>query len=313
MQALIDFDDAPVFAIPVLDGTVREGMLIEGPQGWGEFSPPPECDDGEVSRWLTAAVEAGTVGWPDPMRGRVPVAVAVPPVGPARAWEIVAAAGCAAADVRVAARPGSLDEDIARLEAVRDALGPRGSIRADAVGGWDVDAALATIPALARAAGGLEFVEQPCPTVEELAAVRRGVDVPVAARAAPSAALREGADVVVLAVAPLGGVRRALRAAEAYGLPCVVSSAVQSSIGVAGGLALAGALPELPFACRLGTALLAGDLVGEGRRLIPTDGCLPVAPMPPAPDPDLVERFALSDPVRVSWWRARLWRAREYL
>ena len=317
MQTLIDFDAAPIFAIGVHDGfrglQVREGMLIEGPQGWGEFSPPADCDDQQAARWLTAAIEAGTVGWPDPQRGRVPVAVAVPAVGPDRAREITVGAGCRMADVQVANRPGSLNEDIARVEAVRDALGADGAIRCDANGGWDVDDAVVAIAALAKAAGGLEFVEQPCRTIDELAAVRRQVDVRIAAEPGP-VTLADAVDVAVLRVGPLGGVRRALRVAETCGLPCVVSSGVESSVGLAGALALAGALPELAWAAAVGTVpLLAGDLVTEGRRLVPVDGYLPVAPMPPGPEPDLLARFALTDATRIAWWRGRLRSVRDRL
>src|SRR3954454_24877076 len=112
-------------------------MLIEGPQGWGEFSPAVDCDDREAARWLTAAIETGTVGWPDPVRGRVPIAVTVPAVDPARAHEIAATSGCHTADVAVAGQPGAIAADIARLEAVRDALGGSGAIRCVADGSWD--------------------------------------------------------------------------------------------------------------------------------------------------------------------------------
>src|SRR3954449_2428699 len=102
MKAMIDFDTAPIFAIPMVDGPgVHEGMLIEGPQGWGEFSPPPGGDVATASRWLTAAVEGGTVGWPDPRRGRIPIAVTVAAVGPATARRTVEASGCLTADVAV--------------------------------------------------------------------------------------------------------------------------------------------------------------------------------------------------------------------
>lgn len=318
MQTLIDFDNAPVFAIPARDGypgfAGREGMLLEGPQGWGEFSPPVTATDLQAVRFLTAAVEAGTVGWPDPVRGRVPVAVAVPAVDPDRAAALASQGGCAAADVRVAAHPDSLAEDIARLEAVRGALGPAAAIRCDAAGAWDVETAVAAIAALDAAAGGLEFVEQPCATLAELAAVRRRVDVRIAAdesiRDAPDPFgldLADAADIAVLTVGPLGGVRRTLRAAEAYDIACVVSSPPDSSIGLAGGLAVAGVLPELPYACGLATVMaLQGDLVSPGRSLIPVDGHLPVAPMPAAPDRDLLQRFAVPDPERVAWWRERL-------
>jgi O-succinylbenzoate synthase len=319
MQTMINFDDAPIFAIPVLDGPAsREGMLLEGPQGWGEFSPPGDVDDAHLVRWLTAAIEAGTVGWPDPVRGRVPIAVTVPAVDPVRAHAIVTASGCSTAEVTVAARPDSLADDIARVEAVRDALGPAGAIRVDANGQWDSDTAVSAIAALTSAAGELEFVEQPCRTLDELAAVRRRVQVRIAADQSIRYGMRpvdvsraDAADIVVLTCAPLGGARRALRVAEVCELPCVVSSALESSIGLAAGLALAGALPELPFACGLGTRmLLDGDVVAPSRSLVPVDGHLPVAPMPAAPDPDLVARFAVTDAEVVERWRQRLSTAR---
>lgn len=304
MKALIDVDDAPVFGIPTRDGLgVCEGALIEGPQGWGEFSPPPDCDDREAQRWLTAAIEGGTVGWPDPVRGRIPIAVSVPAVSADLARSIVADADCRTADVTVAARPDSFAEDVDRVSAVRDALGAGGRIRLSANGMWTAAAAIAAIPALTRAAGELEFIGQPCRTVEDLTAVRRGVDVPVAAEVASAVA----ADIAILRTGPLGGVRRALRMAELCGLPCVVSSGMETSIGLTSGLALAGALSELPYACALGTAsLLAGDVVATRRALIPTAGYLPVAPMPAAPDPELLRRYAITDPRRLTWWRARL-------
>ncbi|MCI4675770.1 o-succinylbenzoate synthase [Candidatus Mycolicibacterium alkanivorans] len=318
MQTLIDFDNAPVFAIPARDGyrgfTGCEGMLLEGPQGWGEFSPPDGIADLRSARYLTAAIEAGTVGWPDPMRGRVPVAVAVPAVEPALAARIAGTGGCRTADVRVACGPESLRGDIARLEAVRDALGPGGVIRCDAGGAWDVETAVAVIAELDKAAGGLEFVEQPCASLEAVAEVRRRVSVPVAVdesirlAADPfSLALTEAADIAVLTVTALGGVRRAMRMAETCGLSCVVAAEPDSSVGLAGGLALAGALPDLTHDCGLGTAaVLTGDLVSPGRSLIPVDGHLPVAPMPPAPDRDRLAEFAVGDPARVVRWRELL-------
>jgi O-succinylbenzoate synthase len=308
MKALIDFDTAPVFGIPLVDGTgVREGMLIEGPQGWGEFSPPHECDGRELARWLTAATEGGTVGWPDPRRGRIPIAVSVPAVEPTAAGHIAATSGCRTADVRVGEPGDSLDDDVSRVAAVRDALGAAGRIRLSATGRWDVAGAVAAIAALAKAAGELEFVSQPCRTTDEVAAVRGQVDVRIAADVTSAGA----ADVAILRSGPLGGVRRALRLAEQCGLPCVVDSSLETSIGLTSGLALAGALDDLPFACALGTtSLLAGDVVTAGRSCVPVDGCLPVAPMPASPDVALLARYALSDQARIGWWRDRLQWAR---
>lgn len=321
MKTWIDFDAAPVFAIPLTDEvagvTVCEGMLIEGPQGWGEFSPPAGSDARRDGRWLTAAVEVGTVGWPDPVRGRVAAAVTVPSVGPDRARGIVAEAGCRTAAVRVG--EGPLAADIARVQAVRDALGAGGAIRCDANGTWDVTTAAAAIGALDAAAGGCEFVAQPCRTLDDLAALRRRVDVPIAVDAALAADRRgrapaEAADVAVLDVGALGGVRRALRVAEVCGLPCVVAAGMHSSVGLCGGLALAGVLDDAGYAAALGgVRLLSGDLVSAGRSLIAVDGQLPVAPMPPAPDPERLDRYAVSDPATLARWRRRLHDAQAYL
>ncbi|MCV7363320.1 o-succinylbenzoate synthase [Mycolicibacterium neworleansense] len=318
MQTLIDFDRAPVFAIPTIEPvgglTVREGMLLEGPQGWGEFSPLPH--ERALVRWLTAATEPGTVGWPDPARGRVPIAVTIPAaVEAARAQQIAEASGCRTAAVEVGA--GDLAQDVERVQAVRDALGADGVLRCDAKGRWDPDTAVTAITALDRAAGGLEFVTQPCRTIDELVQVRRRVEVRIAVAEAlrdaddpTSLRLGEAADIAVLASGPLGGARRALRVAESCGLPCVVASTLETTIGLAAGLALAGALPELMFACELGTrGFLAGDVVADSRSLAAVGGYLPVAPMPPAPQPDRLERYAVTDPARLTWWRERLQRA----
>jgi o-succinylbenzoate synthase len=314
----LDLGAARVYAIGMRSRfrgiTVREGMLIEGPAGWGEFCPFPEYGDAESAGWLATAVEQCTVGWPAPVRDRVPVNCTVPAVGPARAHELTARSGCRTAKVKVADHPDSLAEDLARVEAVRDALGPGGRLRVDANGGWDVDTAVTRIRLLDRAAGGLQYVEQPCAGLGELAAVRRRVEVRIAAdesiRRAEDprrVAVAGAADIAVIKCTPLGGVRRALAVAEAAGLPCVVSSALETSVGLAAQLALAGALPELDFACGLGTlSLLDGDLVAESAGVRPVDGFLPVPRTPPVPDPALLDRFELTDPQRSAWWRDRL-------
>lgn len=315
VQTLIDLDAAPVFAVPRKNGgAAHQGMVIEGPQGWGEFSPPPDCADHVLARWLTAATEPGTVGWPDPVRGRVPIAVTIAEVNADKAQEMVRSAGCRTVAVEVGDPASTLADDIVRVAAVRDALEPGGLIRCDAKGRWSVDAAATAIPALDRAAGGLEFVEQPCATIAELATVRRRVDVRIAVdeslryAANPSGLdLAEAADIAVLHGGSLGGARRALRIAESCGLPCAVTSGLETSVGVAVGVALAGALAELPFACTLGTTtLLDGDLVAGRRILVPVDGSLPVAPMSPAPLPELIERYAVTDAAQIRWWRNRL-------
>jgi O-succinylbenzoate synthase len=289
---------------------VRDGVLLRGPAGWGEFSPFWDYDDAESRRWYAAAVEAAVDGWPAPLRHLVPVNVTVPAVDAARAHAIVAASGCRTAKVKVAEPGQRAADDLARVEAVRDALGPAGAIRVDANAAWDVDTAATRIRQLDRAAG-LEYVEQPCATLDELAALRRRIDVRVAVdegvrrSADPRAVdLREAGDVVVLKVQPLGGVRAALEVAEAHGLPCVVSSALESSVGIAAGVALAAALPDLPFACGLATVALFTDDVAS-TPLLPVDGALPVV----RPEPDRLAAVA-ADEETDARWRARMERVR---
>jgi O-succinylbenzoate synthase len=293
--------------------TAREGVVLRGAAGWGEFCPFAEYSDEESVPWLAAAVEASETGWPSPVRDRVEVNTTVPVVSPERAYDLVTASGCRTAKVKVADPRSSLVDDCERVAAVRDALGSPGAIRVDANMAWDVDTAVRAIADLDKAAGGLEYVEQPCVSIEELAAVRRRVSVRIAAdesiRRAEDplkVAVAGAADIAVLKVAPLGGVRRALEVADACGLPCVVSSALETSVGLAAGLALAGALPALDFACGLGTiSLMEGDIVSAS--LSPVDGYLPV--LERAPEPDLRDSFPAEGKTRT-WWLDRLDRVR---
>ena len=307
------FGDIVVWSVPMRTRfrglTSRDGTLLRGDAGWGEFSPFWDYDDAESSRWWLAAREAADEGWPEPVRHHIPVNVTVPAVDAETAHRIVReSGGCTTAKVKVAEPGQQPADDEARLEAVRDALGPDGAIRVDANTAWDVDTAAARLAALDRAAGGLQYAEQPVRTVEELAALRRRTHVPLAAdesvrRAADplEVARRHAADVVVLKVQPLGGVRACLRLAEELGLPVVVSSALESSVGLAAGLALAAALPELPYACGLATAaLLARDLVVDP--LLPRDGAIDVRR--PAPDPALLAAAA-APPALEARWRER--------
>ena len=292
----------------------REALLLRGPAGWGEFSPFLEYDDAEAARWLACAVEASWTGWPAPRRSSIPVNATVPAV----AADAVPAVlqrfpGCTTAKVKVAERGQSLSDDDARVRAVRAALGPSGRIRVDANGGWTVEQAMRALDALAPF--GLEYAEQPCATVEELAALRRGgCPVPVAAdesvRKADDplrVALAGAADLVVLKAAPLGGVARALEVALACGLPVVVSSALDTSVGINAGLALAAALPELPYACGLATTGLMTSDVAE---LPVVDGHLPVGAV--VPDEARLRELAAA-PERVRWWHERLRRCADLL
>ncbi len=303
------------FAIPMptrfRGTTLREGALLRGPAGWGEFSPFPDYGPRECARWLACTLEAAADGWPAPVRDRIPVNVTVPAVGAEQAHAIVSRSGCRTAKVKVAEPGQPASADIDRVEAVRDAIGPDGKVRVDANAGWSVAEAARMLTALAPF--GLEYAEQPCATLEDLAALRKIVDVPLAAdesirRAEDPLKVRAAgaADIVVLKAQPLGGVRSALEIAAACGLPVVVSSAVESSVGLAAGVALAAALPELGHACGLATmSLLAGDVTAVP--LAETGGSLPVRAA--AVDEAALTRYEV-DPEH---WRQRLLAAAEFL
>ena len=302
----------------------REVLLLQGPAGWGEFSPFPEYEDAEASWWLASAIESAYVGWPAPVRQLVPVNATVPAVPAGRVAQVLAAfPGCTTAKVKVAERGQSLLDDVARVAAVRSALGPWARIRVDANGAWDVEQARSALGALAPSR--LEYAEQPCATLPELARLREllgrdEVAVPLAADESirkaddPFAVAASGAvDVAVVKVAPLGGVARALAVAkvllERHGLPVVISSALDSSVGIAAGLAAAAALPELPYACGLATAGLLADDVTR-RSLLPVDGVLRVGAV--TPDADRL-RVLAAPADRRDWWLARLARCHALL
>jgi O-succinylbenzoate synthase len=311
---------ARVFAIPLVDRfrgiTTREGVLLRGPAGWAEFAPFRDYHDADCVPWLRAAVDSALVPWPARVRTRVEVNTIVPVVTAERAFGLVLESGCRTAKVKVADPRVDLAADADRLAAVREALGPQGRIRIDANAVWSVEQAVAAIELLDGASGGLEYVEQPCRSLPELALVRGLVRPPIAAdesirRATDPAkvALAGAADIAIIKVAPLGGVRSALAVAAGAGLPVVVSSAVDSSVGLAAGLALAAALPELPFACGLGTAsLLTADVTAA--RLTPVDGFLDVPRR--APEPDSLDDV-MADPATTSYWLERLRRVAELL
>ncbi|MDQ0145895.1 o-succinylbenzoate synthase [Pseudarthrobacter niigatensis] len=297
----------------------RESLLLRGPVGWGEFCPFPEYGDAEASRWLAAAIEAGWQGFPDPVRTSVPVNATVPAVAADRVPDVLARFGRVdAVKVKVAERGQSLDDDVSRLRAVRAAL-PDAAIRVDANGGWDVPGAVEALTRLAPV--GLEYAEQPVPSIEGLAEVRRrlqeaGTPVLIAADESvrketdPLRVARAGAaDLIVVKVAPLGGVRCALDIVAQAGLPAVVSSALDTSVGIRAGLALAAALPDLPYACGLGTvSLFESDVTLDP--LVADDGVIRLRDV--AADAGLLERFA-APADRRDWWLDRLRRVHALL
>jgi len=301
----------------------REAVLLRGPRGWAEFAPFVEYPDTEAATWLAAAVEAGWGEPPEPVRDVIAVNATVPAVPAAQVGSVLRDfPGALAAKVKVAGAGQDLEQDCARVAAVRDTLGPRASIRVDANGAWDLDQARRALRALS--AYGLEYAEQPVAAVDDLARLRvalarDGIEVPVATdesirRASDPrrVARAQAADLVVVKVAPLGGIRRALQIVADCGLPAVVSSALDTSVGLARGVMLAASLPALPHACGLGTlAFFGGDVSTPSLRPDHAELTLAQARRSAAGvDAGLLHRHR-ADPARAGWWRERLSRCAE--
>lgn len=305
--------------------TSREVLLLRGPAGYGEFAPFPEYDDAESTAWLRSAIEAAWLGPPPSLRATVPINATVPAVDAARVPEILARfPGAGTAKVKVAERGQALVDDLARVAAVREHVE---HVRVDANGGWTVEEATAALAAL-TADGPLQYAEQPCATVPELVEVRRrlaeraaasgGLPVPVAADESirraedPLRVVRAGgADVAVVKVAPLGGMRALLRLAgelSRHGVPVVVSSALDSAVGIGAGLAAAAALPDSGYASGLGTGGFFDADVAAPR--VVTGGSLAAAVV--VPDPERLAALRAT-PERAQWWLARLARCHELL
>ncbi|MDQ0095730.1 o-succinylbenzoate synthase [Paeniglutamicibacter psychrophenolicus] len=290
----------------------REAMLLHGPAGWGEFSPFLEYGPAEASAWLRSAIEAAWDGYPDPVRQAIPVNATLPAVGPERVEAVLASYDAAhTIKVKVAETGQDLAQDVARVAEVRR-LFPDAAIRIDANAGWDHDQAMAALEALAGY--GLQYAEQPVAGIDGLVRVReevarRGLGVLIAAdesvrkESDPLAVARAGAaDLIVIKAQPLGGVRRALQVVRDAGLPAVVSSALDTSIGLRQGAALAAALPDLPYACGLATgSLFSSDITTD--RFLAVGGELRLRDI--AADPDLLRKHEVNAE-RRTWWHQRL-------
>ncbi|WP_110472083.1 o-succinylbenzoate synthase [Williamsia limnetica] len=287
--------------------TVREVMIFRGPAGWGEFGAFPEYDDVEASAWLAAGIEAAYEGPPSPVRAAVPVNATIPAIPADQVAEVIARfPGAHTAKVKVAQEGQTLADDVARVEAVREHIA---NVRVDANGKWTVAQAITAL----RAIGELEYAEQPCATIDELAQVRRATATPIAADesirrvADPLRVIAAGAaDIAVLKVAPLGGMRRVLELAAEIPIPVVISSALDSAVGISAGVAAAAALPDLGLACGLGTGGLfttdvAAPFVPDGGLLMPRTVDVDVAALPRA------------DAARTRWWMERLERCHALL
>jgi O-succinylbenzoate synthase len=287
--------------------TTREVALIEGPAGWGEFGAFVEYDPAEAVHWLASGIEAAYRPPPPLRRTRIPINATVPAVAAAQVNEVLARfPGAHTAKVKVAEPGQRLADDVDRVNAVREVIP---TVRVDANGGWSVEEAVTAAAAL-TADGPLEYLEQPCATVAELAELRRRIAVPIAADESirkaddPLAVVRaHAADIAVLKVAPLGGVSALLDVAARIDIPVVVSSALDSAVGMAAGLVAAAALPELGHACGLGTGGLFAADVADWKFTVPVDGFLAVAPV--APDPARLHELA-APPQRRQWWIDRV-------
>jgi O-succinylbenzoate synthase len=299
----------------------REVMLFEGPNGWAEWSPFLEYPDEEAAVWLSAAIEFAYGSMSTLHRDRIAVNATLPAVAPDQVATVLARFGSFSTVKIKVAEPGQTPgQDVDRIMEVRK-LYPEAKIRLDANGGWSPELSFSFIKALAGQGIELEYLEQPCKTIDELARLRQMIaessfNVPIAADESvrkasdPMAVVEaEAADILVLKAAPLGGVSRALEIARGAGLPVVVSSALDSSVGISMGAHLAAALPDLRFDCGLATAsLLAGDVTREP--LLPVDGFIDVRRV--EIDQQKLDIFEAEDH-RIDWWVDRLDRAFKHL
>ncbi|OEY24323.1 O-succinylbenzoate synthase [Corynebacterium sp. BCW_4722] len=289
--------------------TTREALLIDGPAGWGEFSPFIEYEPHEAAAWLRSGIESAFTGLPE-ASGTVEVNGTVPAVDTAEVEGVLARyPGVRTFKIKVAEPGQSLDDDLRRVTAVRE-LRPDAALRVDANRGWSVDEAVHAAEAL----GELEYIEQPCATVEELAEVRRRL------RSSPSRAARtaiaadesirraadpyrvaelSAADVAVCKVAPLGGVGNLLRIASDLKLDVTVASALDTAVGMDAGLVAAKLAGSR--AAGLATQRLFVEDVAEPRELV--DGALPVTRT--TPDPERLHALRASG-ARRDWWFSRV-------
>ena len=307
--------------------SIRTGVLISGTSGWGEFAPFPEYDDEVCSRWLAGALEAAFGTFPTKVRSAIPVNAIIPILDVEQTILAVESAvanhGMTTFKVKVAdANQDSLESDQLRVQAVRqtlDRLGVDGKIRIDVNGQWKLNQAIPAIQILDEAAGGLDYVEQPCASVSELIDLKKEMQnwnqpiqiaVDELLRMSSNvdiAAIQTAADILVVKAIPLGGVQRALDLVNEIGLPAVVSGSLDTSVGLSSGIALAASIPHLYGACGLGTGtLFAQDLVTP--TTLPVNGELPVRRA--TPDAHLLASAAsqISESDRL-WWQQRIVRA----
>ena len=291
--------------------TYREVALMQGPQGWGEFSPFLEYDDNECAPWLASAIEAATVARPERFRNEIAINGTIPELNDKKEIEDLMRTFSGAKTFKVKVG-GNLTEDVMRVARVFSNA-PKAAIRVDVNGLWSVDEALTNLYAYYEEIGPLEYVEQPCATIEELRELKRRIKIPL--RIAADEVIRkatdpfkvdltDAADIVMLKVQPLGGIRRSLEIAQHHGLPVVVSSALESAIGIEYGLELAASISDLNFDCGLATGSLLTRDVAEHKIV---DGKIALGQISPQLDGLDVS------PDRFEWWKNRIMRVGKLL
>ena len=290
---------------------LREVALFKGEHGWGEFSPFLEYGYEESAPWLMSAIEAATKPRPKLYRTSVKVNGTIPALNEQSELERIVNSfpGVETFKVKVG---DNLSDDIARLVKVR-ALAPKAKLRIDVNGNWDVATAVTNLRAIYEKVGPLEYVEQPCATIAELRSLKEKLklDIPIAGdevlrkAADPFAVDLSGAvDILALKVQPLGGISRAHKLAEHHKLPVVVSSALESAVGINHGLQLAASFADLNFDCGLGT----GSLLSANVAQLPiVNGEIEIRDFEPG--------FGAHEvaPERFEWWKNRVMKTWELI
>jgi O-succinylbenzoate synthase len=291
--------------------SVREVALFKGEYGWGEFSPFLEYSEAECAPWLECAIEAATKPRPELFRQSINVNGTLPALNDPDELEGIVDSfpGVTTFKVKVG---GNLSEDIARLAKVR-ALRPEVKLRIDVNGNWSVAEATTNLGAIYEKIGPLEYVEQPCATIEELRELKEKlqINIPIAgdevlrkARDPFAIDFKGAVDILMLKVQPLGGIERAHKLAEHHKLPVVVSSALESAVGINYGLILAASFPEMNLDCGLGTGSLLATNIAE---LPIIDGQIHIREFEPEFSGHEVA------PERFEWWKNRVMKTAELL
>ena len=302
-------DSLRVVALPTKTNfrgvTVREVALFKGEQGWAEFSPFVEYEDEECAPWLACAIEAATVAKPHLYRTHVAVNGTIPALNDEADLERVVNSfpGVKTFKVKVGT---DVSDDLHRLDVIRT-LRPNAAIRIDVNGLWNVDEAEMFL----NSVGEIEYVEQPCATIEELRELKQRVDVKIVGDEVLRKStnpfevdLTGAVDFLMLKVQPLGGIKRAHALAEHHKLPVVISSALESAVGINYGLMLAASFEEMRFDCGLGTGSLLAKNVAE---LPIIDGKIEISDVNPVLDGLDVSAD------RFEWWKNRIMRTAELL